>query len=117
MICRSNLFPKSLSDWDRNGSAEGAFSSAMMTAIFARSSGEYCKDLGHAVWEANNPRVAPQILKGANPIDVLVVDYAMPGMNGAALIDAARACRPGIKAILITGHPEHFRTSDALETL
>jgi CheY-like chemotaxis protein len=79
--------------------------------------GGILQDLGHAVWEANNPRVALQILKGANAIDVLVVDYAMPGMNGAALIDAARACRPGIKAILITGHPEHFRTSDALETL
>ena len=78
MICRSNLFPKSLSDWDRNGSAKDAFSFAMMTAMFARSSG-ILRDLGHAVWEANNPRVALQILKGANPIDVLVVDYAMPG--------------------------------------
>jgi DNA-binding NtrC family response regulator len=35
-----------------------------------------------------------------------MVDYAMPGINGVALIDAAGACRPGIKAILITGHPE-----------
>ncbi len=33
--------------------------------------GGILRDLGHAVWEANNPRVALQILKGANPIDVL----------------------------------------------
>jgi CheY-like chemotaxis protein len=64
------------------------------------------RDLGHLVWEANNPRTALQILNSVNAIDILVVDYAMPDMNGSAVIDAARVCQPGLKAILVTGYPD-----------
>jgi hypothetical protein len=85
--------PESFSDWDRNGRAKGAFSFAMMTAMFARSSGEYCEILVTRSGRQTIRGVALQILKDANLIDVSVVDYAMPGMNGAALIDAARVTR------------------------
>ena len=35
--------------------------------------------------------------------DALVTDYAMPGLNGVGLIEQARALRPGLPALLITG--------------
>jgi CheY-like chemotaxis protein len=39
------------------------------------------------------------------------VDYAMPEMTGTSVIKRAQACQPGIKALLITGHPEALRIS------
>lgn len=38
--------------------------------------------------------------------DLMVVDFAMPGMNGAELVQAARARRPGQKAIIVTGYAD-----------
>jgi CheY-like chemotaxis protein len=35
--------------------------------------------------------------------DLLVSDLSMPGMNGLALIHAARRIRPGLPAVLLTG--------------
>jgi DNA-binding NtrC family response regulator len=36
-------------------------------------------------------------------VDVIVSDFAMDGMNGVDFIRAARARRPGLPAILLTG--------------
>jgi signal transduction histidine kinase/ActR/RegA family two-component response regulator len=77
--------------------------------------GSVLRDLGHTVWEANNPNIALQILERQRPIDVLLVDYAMPEMNGRSVIDRARACQPGIKALLITGYSKALRTDENLE--
>jgi signal transduction histidine kinase/CheY-like chemotaxis protein len=75
--------------------------------------GAFLREVGYTVWEANNPALALQILQRERPIDLLLVDYAMPEMNGPAVIDRARACQPGLKTLLITGHPEALH-SDAL---
>ena len=37
-------------------------------------------------------------------VDILLTDFAMPGMNGVELISAARHRRPRLPAILLTGH-------------
>jgi DNA-binding response OmpR family regulator len=39
-------------------------------------------------------------------LDLLLVDYAMPGMNGAELLGAARLMKPDLPAVLITGYAE-----------
>ena len=72
--------------------------------------GTYLRDSGYMVWEANNPTLALQILERERPIDLLLVDYAMPEMNGRAVIDRARTCQPELKALLITGYAEALRT-------
>jgi len=71
--------------------------------------GTYLRDSGYMVWEANNPTLALQILERERPIDLLLVDYAMPEMNGPAVIDRAQTCQPGLKALLITGYAEAQR--------
>jgi CheY-like chemotaxis protein len=38
------------------------------------------------------------------PADLLVVDYRMPGLTGLELARRARAVRPGLPVVLITGH-------------
>jgi signal transduction histidine kinase/CheY-like chemotaxis protein len=71
--------------------------------------GTYLRDSGYTVWEANNPTLALQILEREQPIDLLLVDYAMPEMTGPAVIDRARTCQPGLKTLLITGYAEALR--------
>ena len=72
--------------------------------------GTYLRDSGYTVWEANNPTLALQILERERPIDLLVVDYAMPEMTGPAVIDRAQTYQPELKALLITGYAEALRT-------
>jgi CheY-like chemotaxis protein len=45
-------------------------------------------------------------LKEGAAVDVLVTDLAMPGLDGRALIGAARRLRPGLPCLLLTGQPE-----------
>jgi len=71
--------------------------------------GALLRDLGHTVWEAPTPMFALQILDRENPVDLLLVDYAMPEMNGRAVIDRARLCQPNLKTLLITGNAEALR--------
>ena len=90
---------------------------AAARAFFAVDDGDvralvatFLRDSGYTVWEANNPTLALQILERERPIDLLLVDYAMPEMSGAAVIDHARTCQPGLKGLLITGYAEVLRT-------
>jgi len=53
--------------------------------------------------------VAAALRDGGAEIDLLIVDYAMPEMTGTDLIDEARRRRPGLKALLITGHADRLR--------
>jgi signal transduction histidine kinase/CheY-like chemotaxis protein len=78
--------------------------------------GTYLRDSGYTVWEANNPTVALQILERERPIDLLLVDYAMPEMSGPVVIDRAQTCQPGLKALLITGYAEALRTDETSGT-
>ena len=68
--------------------------------------GTLLRDLGHTVWEAPKPALALQILERERPVDLLLVDYAMPEMNGRTVIDRAKACQPGLKTLLMTGYAE-----------
>jgi signal transduction histidine kinase len=76
--------------------------------------GTLLRNLGHTVWEASDPGAAIQLLEGEQPLDLLLVDYAMPEMNGLAVIDRAQTCQPGIKTLLITGHMEVLQANATL---
>lgn len=39
-------------------------------------------------------------------VDVAVVDFAMPTMNGAALAQAARGLRPGLPIVFASGYAD-----------
>jgi len=68
------------------------------------------RDNGHVVWEADTPSDALAIIEREQPLDLLLVDYAMPGMNGIAVIDRARACQRELNVILMSGHPDVLRS-------
>jgi CheY-like chemotaxis protein len=50
---------------------------------------------GHEVWESNNPKTALHMLSYV-PVDVVITDIYMPGMNGVELVRRLgdrRTCR------------------------
>ncbi|WP_246738698.1 ATP-binding protein [Bradyrhizobium sp. CCBAU 051011] len=63
-------------------------------------------DLGHAVVEARSGEEAVQLLRRMPKIDIVVTDYAMPGMNGLQLAETVAAEHPGTPVVLCTGYAE-----------
>jgi signal transduction histidine kinase/FixJ family two-component response regulator len=59
---------------------------------------------GWVVSEAESGAAALAWLDGGESFDLLVTDLAMPGMDGLAVIREARRRRPGMPALLVTGH-------------
>jgi len=75
-------------------------------ALIAMSTADMLEDLGHEVIEANSAASALETLKTCGGVDLLITDFAMPGMNGAQLAEAARALAPGLPILLATGYAE-----------
>src|SRR6266852_4072410 len=60
-------------------------------------------------------KAALDLVDRGAPIDLMIIDYAMPGMNGAEVIARARALRPQLPIILITGYAEAGLAADLPE--
>ncbi len=70
--------------------------------------GEQLEELGYSVLEAADGQAALELLQQNPGIDLLVTDVGLPGgMNGRQLADAARASRPDLKVLFVTGYAEH----------
>jgi CheY-like chemotaxis protein len=63
-------------------------------------------DLGHSVLEAPSGAHALHLLESDDRFDVVVTDYAMPGMNGLDLGTKIRSFSPKLPIILATGYAE-----------
>jgi PAS domain S-box-containing protein len=61
---------------------------------------------GFVVTRAHNGQEALTLLAASKAFDVLVSDYAMPGLNGADLIAEARLVQPALRVLLITGYSD-----------
>jgi signal transduction histidine kinase len=61
------------------------------------------RDLGYIVLEAGSGGGAFDLLERERMIDLIVMDFAMPGMNGAEVARQARVDRPNIPILFITG--------------
>src|SRR4051812_27227570 len=62
---------------------------------------------GFTVLTASSPVEAISIMahRPANKVDVAILDYEMPGMNGCVLADYLRERDPELKIILHSGAP------------
>ncbi len=65
---------------------------------------EFLGSIGYRVHVADDGGSALELLERCNEIELLIVDYAMRGMNGLETIRQARQRRPGVKPLLITGY-------------
>lgn len=65
---------------------------------------DYLAKLGFRAIEAESGPDALARFYDDERIDLLLADFAMPGMNGAELIRRAREARPGLPVLLVTGY-------------
>ena len=75
------------------------------------------RELGYDVLEASSAEHALAIMKTDPDIDILVTDHLMPGTTGTDLIEQARALKPEIRALLISGYAENTGISPGLPRL
>jgi signal transduction histidine kinase/CheY-like chemotaxis protein len=68
---------------------------------------EELKELGYVPIEAVDGAKGLEILRSSRRIDLLVTDIGLPGLNGRQVADAARALRPGLKVLFMTGYAEN----------
>jgi DNA-binding NtrC family response regulator len=61
------------------------------------------KDDGHNLWAAYSGEQALSSLK-TEPIDVVILDIKMPGMDGIATLKEIKNRNPVVEVILLTGH-------------
>ena len=63
-------------------------------------------EAGYEVVEAGSGGAALEILDHGQAVDLLLVDFAMPGMNGVEVARAAHARRPRLPMLFVTGHAD-----------
>ena len=65
--------------------------------------GELLKSNGYIVHETSSAGDALRILEKSGMVDLLIVDYAMPGIDGVQIIRQAPRRHPSLKTLMITG--------------
>lgn len=63
-------------------------------------------NLGYSVIQADSGRLALQMLAEGTRVDLLLADFAMPGMNGGELARAVLSRYPKLPVVFITGYAE-----------
>jgi PAS domain S-box-containing protein len=73
---------------------------------------EMLAEQGYQALEAVDGPSGLKILHSDQPVDLLVTDVGLPGMNGRQVADQARETRPELKILFITGYAESVAISD-----
>jgi nitrogen-specific signal transduction histidine kinase len=68
---------------------------------------EVLEELGYAAIEAAEAETAIPILSSRRPIDLMISDVGLPDMNGRQLAEIARAHRPRMPILFVTGYAEN----------
>jgi len=64
------------------------------------------EDLGYGVIEADDGAAALDLLAKGVRVELMLADFAMPGMTGTELIQEVAARRPGLPVLLVTGYAD-----------
>ena len=70
------------------------------------------RDVGYRVLEANGGSEALSLLEREIKIDVVVTDYAMPGISGPVLVTKIREIVPKMPVIMMTGYASSIDESE-----
>ena len=85
---------------------------ATMRQVIAHS----FRAFGYFVYEYANGEAAVEFLQNhLGPIDLLVTDMVLPGMDGAEAARAAQGLRPGLPVIRMSGWPSCSRLCEVLD--
>ncbi|MDD2859850.1 MAG: PAS domain S-box protein [Acidiphilium sp.] len=72
---------------------------------------EQLRELGYEAIEAFDGPGGLEILRSVRHIDLLITDVGLPGLNGRQMADGARALRPELKVLFMTGYAENAAVS------
>jgi signal transduction histidine kinase len=79
-------------------------------ALIGMATAEMLEDLGHTVYDARSGESALQILQqridNGEKFDLVITDYAMPGMTGVELAGLVRRLSPDLPVLLATGYAD-----------
>ncbi|WP_237180639.1 response regulator [Roseomonas haemaphysalidis] len=114
--------PRSAQPWSTAAVAEGAAPAAAAGRVLVVDDDDsvrgitttFLNELGHDTQEAADGVSALALLQQseAADFDLLVTDYAMPGMTGAELATQVRRSWPGLPILLLTGYADPATRSD-----
>ncbi len=80
-------------------------------AVVRRAAVRIIEGMGLTTREARNGDEAVKMLTDdPAPVGLVLLDFAMPGMNGERTLRALRALRPGIRVLLCSGYAEEDAT-------
>ena len=65
---------------------------------------EVLAELGYQALQASNGDGALAHIKSQTPIELLITDVGLPGMNGRQVAEIARESRPGLPVLFVTGY-------------
>jgi signal transduction histidine kinase len=74
---------------------------------------ECLRSLRYEVIDVENGFAALEVLDGKH-VDLLLVDFAMPGMNGADVARAAQTKQPGLPVLIVSGYADSAAVEAAL---
>jgi signal transduction histidine kinase len=86
-------------------------------AMVAAGTTAMLEDLGHTVLSADSARSALAILEAEKDVDIVLTDYAMPGMTGSELAAQLRKIRPELPVVIVTGYSEAPQDTPAITRL
>jgi CheY-like chemotaxis protein len=61
---------------------------------------------GYRIVEAASGEAALALIDAGQPVDLVIADFAMPGMNGRVFANEAKARRPGLRVLYVTGYAD-----------
>jgi signal transduction histidine kinase len=82
-------------------------------ALVRRFMTESLRSLGYRVDALDDGAAALEFLKSSS-VDLLLVDFAMPGMNGADVARHAQAMHPGLRVLIVSGYADSAALEAAL---
>jgi CheY-like chemotaxis protein len=65
----------------------------------------FLSEIGYAVHEADHGNAALAMQKSVNP-QLMIIDFSMPGTNGAEVVKAARAVQPSLPVLFVSGYAD-----------
>jgi signal transduction histidine kinase len=77
---------------------------------------EMLRGLGYEVLEAGSGGAALDLLQREPKIDLMLIDFAMPGMSGADVARNVHTTRPAMPTLFITGYADHRALRGVSET-
>lgn len=82
---------------------------------------EVLQEFGYRVQALRDGAAALQVLRSDQPVDLLMSDIGLPGMDGRELVEAARQLRPSLPVLFASGYDERelleeVRTRDSAAT-